>query len=578
MEAKWWWKVFFVILLVVISLLYLVPTVADKDSQGDAILPSWYPFKNSLRPGLDLKGGIHMVLGVEWEKALVDDAVHKAENLKDWCKDKQVPFDKIYSLADTHDIILTFKSKAEAEKYGPQVLEDWKILIPSPLEAPDENSLRITYDEREITNLKDGAIRQALDTIRRRIDPSGTGEMVIARQGESSILVQMPGFTNVDRARNLIGQTAQLEFRMVVETEEATRVFEKVKDNLPPGVKRSFEGNMDYISGAELKPMMDLVASMEIPVEFEVLFEKTPDDNIPDKFTYRSWTVFKRVELTGDKLEDARVYTDRTNKPYVSVDFNPEGSKIFAQVTGDNVGKKMAIVLDDEVRSAPVIKEKIPSGQAQITLGSMKSQQQLFQEARDLAVVLRAGALPAPVNFQEVRTVGATLGADSIAKGKRAIIVSGIAVMGFMAVYYNLAGVGACVALLLNLIFILASMVGFQATMTMPGLAGIALTLGMAVDANVIINERIREELRLGKTPRSAVETGYGKAFWTIFDSNITTALAAFVLWSYGSGPVQGFAITLLIGIAASMFTAIVVTRIMVDFYIARFKPTKLSV
>ena len=581
MDAKWWWKILFVLFLTVFSGLYLVPSLADKNAAGDPIVPSWYPFQKTLRPGLDLKGGIHMVLGVEWQKALVDDAVRKAENLKDWCNDdkQKIPYESIAPIQDTYDIQIVFKSAADLEKYGPEIMKTWQILKPAERAPENDRTMILTYDEAEIKNLREGAIKQALDTIRRRIDPTGTGEMVIARQGEDAILVQMPGFTNVDRARNLLGQTAQLEFQFVDESDESKNLFASVKDSLPAGVKRNVDSTgQDYIEGEDLATLMGVVKKIKVPANLEVLFEKTPNPKLPGKFTYRSWTLKRRVDLTGDKLDDARVYTDQTNKPYVSVDFNPEGARQFAKITEENVGKKMAIVLDGEVRSAPVIKEKIPNGRAQITLGSMTGQKQLFQDARDLAVVLRAGALPAPVNFQEIRTVGATLGADSIMKGERAIAISGLITIVFMMIYYNLAGVFATVALLLNILFILAALVGFQATVTLPGLAGIALTIGMAVDANVIINERIREELRLGKTPRSAVDTGYAKAFWTIFDANITTAIAAFVLWSYGSGPIQGFAITLLIGIAASMFTAIVVTRLLTDYVIVKFKPKSLSI
>jgi len=581
MDAKWWWKILFVLFLTVFSGMYLVPSLADKNEAGDPVVPSWYPFQKTLRPGLDLKGGIHMVLGVEWQKALVDDAVRKADNLKDWCDDdeRKIPYESIASIQDTHDIQVVFKTTDDLDKYGPQIMDTWQILKPSERVVEDERALVLTYDETEVTNLKEGAIKQALDTIRRRIDPTGTGEMVIARQGEDSILVQMPGFTNVDRARNLLGQTAQLEFQFVDESDDSKNIFGALNDSPLEGVKRSVDSSgQDYIEGENLTVLLGIVKTAKVPGNIEVLFEKIPNPKLPGKFTYRSWSLRRRVDLTGDKLDDARVYTDQTNKPYVSVDFNPEGARLFAKITEENVGKKMAIVLDNEVRSAPVIKEKIPNGRAQITLGSMVSQQQLFGDARDLAVVLRAGALPAPVNFQEIRSVGATLGADSIMKGQRAIAISGIITIIFMMIYYNLAGVFATVALLLNILFILAALVGFQATVTLPGLAGIALTIGMAVDANVIINERIREELRLGKTPRSAVDTGYAKAFWTIFDANITTAIAAFVLWSYGSGPIQGFAITLLIGIAASMFTAIVVTRLFTDFVILKFKPKSLSI
>jgi preprotein translocase subunit SecD len=334
-----------------------------------------------------------------------------------------------------------------------------------------------------------------------------------------------------------LGKTARLEFKMVAEDVDPQ---ESLKGNPPPGTNLLYERNVDPRTGAVT----------ENPI---VVQDKTV--------------------LTGDLLSDAQVRIDtRFNEPYVAIDFNAVGAKRFDQITAANVGKRMAIVLDDTVYSAPVIRERISGGSAQIS-GSFSE-----QEATDLAIVLRAGSLPAPVNILEDRTVGPSLGLDSINKGMLSVAVGGILVILAMVLYYKLAGVVANVALILNVVFIMAILSMFQATLTLPGIAGIVLTVGMAVDANVLIFERIREELRLGKTARAALEAGYSKAFLTIIDANITTLIAALVLFQFGTGPVKGFAVTLSIGIMASLFTAIFVSRVIFDFFLVRFQAKRLSI
>ena len=281
----------------------------------------------------------------------------------------------------------------------------------------------------------------------------------------------------------------------------------------------------------------------------------------------------ERTLLTGQSLENAQVkISDRFGEPYVAIKFNPQGAKDFDRITGENVNKRLAIILDGVVYSAPVIKERISGGDAQVT-GAFT-----MDDAKDLAIVLRAGSLPAPVKILEQRSVGPSLGQDSIDKGILSTIIGFLLVFVFMVIYYRWSGIVACIALLLNLVLLLGAMALFDATLTMPGIAGIVLTVGMAVDANVLIFERTREELRTGKTPRAAIDAGYTKAFLTIFDSNVTTLIAAVFLFQFGSGPVKGFAVTLTIGIIASMFTAIFVTRIIFDYFTWTRKIEKLSI
>jgi len=371
------------------------------------------------------------------------------------------------------------------------------------------------------TAAKEDAVDRALEVIRNRIDEFGVREPSIQKQGEDEIVVQLPGVTDRERAIDLIGKTALLEFKLV--SNEADKLKQALEGNIPEGfeLKRSQE---------EDEPLL----------------------------------LEKQAALTGDTLTNAAVRFDQSqfNEPVVTLKFNPEGAKKFADITSNNVGKRLAILLDGKVQSAPRIKEAIPSGEAVIT-GRFT-----IEQAQDLALVLRVGALPAPMYIEEERTIGPLLGQDSINKGVKASIIGGVLVFIFMVVYYLLAGIVANIALLLNLLIILGSLgmlpllfPGVSATLTLPGIAGIVLSLGMAVDANVLINERIREELTSGKSLRTAITNGYSKAFSAIFDSNLTTLIAAFLLFQFGTGPIRGFAVTLTIGLIASMFTAIVVTR-----------------
>ena len=369
---------------------------------------------------------------------------------------------------------------------------------------------------------KKDAPERALEIISNRVNQFGVSEPVIHRQGVDEIVVQLPGVTDRERALELIGRTALLEFNLVSDD--------------PQKLKDALDGKV--VTGYELK---------------ELNKEKL--------------LVAKKAALTGEYLVDASVeYSQQTfGQPYVSLEFDSKGAGAFDKITGDNVGRRLAIVLDGNVHSAPRINERISGGRAQIS-GSFSQ-----EEANDLAIVLRAGALPAPIIIEEERTVGPSLGRDSIRKGVRSVLIGGIAVVAFMAAYYLFAGLVANFTLLLNLIIIMGALAYFKATLTLPGIAGIVLTIGMAVDANVLIFERIREELRLGKHLLSAITSGYKKAFLTILDSNLTTLITAIILFQFGTGPVKGFAMTLSIGILASMFTALVVTRVILELAASRF-------
>jgi len=390
----------------------------------------------------------------------------------------------------------------------------------------------------ENVKIKD-AVDRATEIIRNRIDQFGVAEPMIAKQGDRWIVIQLPGIKDPKAAKDLIGKTALLEFRIVNNSKEANEVLDLMRDkNITP---EEFRNNPSAFP--EIEKIMPEGASV---------FESKEGS---------SYYVLDKAVLTGASLTNAKVdFGGQFGQPVVSIEFNKEGGRIFADVTDRNRERNLAIVLDEIVQSAPVIRSKIPDGKA-IIEGNFRA-----DDARLLATVLRAGALPAPVNVIEERTVGPSLGDDSIRKGFGSALIGLIVVLLFMVVYYRLSGLIADIALVINLVILMAVMSHFQFTLTLPGVAGIALTLAMAVDANVLILERIREELAAGKTARVAVDAGYQKVFLTIVDTNLTSLIAAVFLFQFGTGPIKGFAVTLSIGLIISMFTAIVVTKLIYDF------------
>mgnify|MGYP000014573960 FL=1 len=423
-----------------------------------------------------------------------------------------------------------------------------------------------------------GAVDRALEIIRNRVDQFGVSEPIIQRQGEDKILVQLPGVVDRERAREIIGKTALLEFKLVAEADELNKTLQCIEENfkkekgdtfyflsyfVPIGpdlyVRDDFYKDVDSL--LKLEP-----ATACIPAGYQFLWGKKI---YHEGIAYRPvYLVKEEPLLTGDAVLDAVPGVGTRDNPMgvrVDLTMTREARGKWAVITGANIGRRIAIVLDGVVYSAPVVRERIPSGRSQITLGNAT-----MEDAKTLAVVLKAGALPAPLKIVEERSVGPSLGADSIRAGIRALLLGTILVFVFMVVYYTKAGVLADLALILNLIFLLAILSAFRATLTLPGLAGIILTVGMAVDANVLIFERLREELKAGKTIRTAISTAYSKAFTTIFDANLTTFIAAIILYWFGTGPIKGFAVTLSIGLIASFFTALFVTRVIFDAWAAK--------
>ncbi|MFA7535011.1 MAG: protein translocase subunit SecD [Desulfuromonadales bacterium] len=525
------WRGLLVLSLLAFALVSLAPTFFPQS------IPAWWSKTfDPIHLGLDLQGGMHLVLGVDVEKAVesrVDSIVDQMENL---LREKDIVFKRI-SRSGANDLAITVYDQQAATRVDALMRENFPSLVAAQT-SEEGNFLAKRYrlSESEAEATRDYAVRQALETMRNRIDQFGVSEPTLQRQSDNRILVQLPGIKDPQRAIDLLGKTARLEFKMV----------------------------------ADVDPQEALRGTQ--PVDTQVLYERRIDPRT-GAISENPIVVQEKTILTGDQLADAQVRIDtRFNEPYVAIDFNAIGAKRFDQITAANVGKRMAIVLDDTVYSAPVIRERISGGSAQIS-GSFTE-----QEATDLAIVLRAGSLPAPVNILEDRTVGPSLGRDSIQQGILSVMIGGLLVVLAMGIYYRLSGLVANVALVLNLIFILALLSLFKASLTLPGIGGIVLTLGMAVDANVLIFERIREELHLGKTARAALDAGFSKAFLTIVDANVTTLIAALVLFQFGTGPVKGFAVTLSVGIIASLFTAIFVSRTIFDFFLDRRPVKRLSI
>lgn len=535
------WRLILIGSTIVLAVVFFLPNT-PLFSQ----MPEWWK-KNmpdkGITMGLDLQGGIHLVFEVEGEKAVELTTERIAQSLKDILSKKKLSAD----ITSSGMLITVASASMDVRK---AIEENYPIL------TPVETGARVVYkiSDKEAGRIRDGAADQALETIRNRIDQFGVAEPTIHRQGSNEIVVQLPGIKDPKRAIEIIGKTAQLEFKIV---DDSSAVAAEIPASIEPGEEENL-----------LKKFAE-----KIPADDEILFEKKVNR---ETGAVRKIPVLlkKQSALTGDLLKEARVSIDSSNfgQPYVSISFNAAGAKLFEDVTAANVKKRLAIILDTSVYSTPVIQERIGGGNAQIS-GSFS-----MDEAKDLAIVLKAGALPAPIKMLQNITVGPSLGTDSIEAGKRAGMLGTILVVIFMVIYYRLSGVIADFALVLNIVLLLGAMASLNATLTMPGIAGIILAIGMAVDSNVLMFERMRDELRSGKTPRAAVDSGYHKAFWTIFDSHVTTLITAAVLFQFGTGPIKGFAVTLSLGVSINLFTALIGTKTIFDIINSRHDVKKLSI
>lgn len=517
------WQIGFVIAVVVLGVLYALPNFVSKDSLAG--LPDWLPHRQ-VNLGLDLQGGSHLLLEVDLQAVVQEDMEALVDDVRVALRGARLGYTGLG--AREGRVRFALRDAAQADQ-AQALIEDIQPGLVVDHDA--QGRFQVAYDDDAREERLKQTVEQSIEIVRRRLDETGTREPTIQRQGDDRILVQLPGVDDPERIKDLLGKTAKLTFHMV---DHDADLAAAQRGRVPPGSMLVDRAETDRQPGQ------------------------------PDQLV-----VQRRVSVGGETLEDSKPRFVE-GQWVVTFTFDPRGAKRFADVTSNNVGRQLAILLDDEVVSAPVIRSPIVGGSGQIE-GNFT-----VETANDLSILLRAGALPAPLTVIEERSVGPGLGADSIAAGKLAAIIGLVLVVVVMVVFYGRFGLMADAALLINMLLILAALSVLQATLTLPGIAGIVLTVGMAVDANVLVFERIREELRNGRTPISAVDQGYRLATRTIIDANLTTFIAAALLFQFGSGPVKGFAVTLAIGLLTSMFSAIMLTRVIVALWLRRTRPSRL--
>jgi preprotein translocase subunit SecD len=616
MDRGWYIRFGFFASLLVVATLALWPSL---DTWVPA--PRWVKktFTGRIAPGLDIRGGLRLAYEVEVEEAIRDIRDRRADQLSDeLCRalgvcseDEPITREQREQLrqkvtvrsAGDRGLTATFVNAADAAKLDAALVERLADVRES---SRDGRVVTLELRADRLENIRDLAVEQAKQTVSNRIDELGLRETSITSR-DNDIIIEIPGADEsaFNRIRAIVSQTARLEFKIVDDDSEYVAGL----SDLPEGITRSSE----QVSAGTSKPsvvVQYLVAEGEGSREKLAAYVATLEaaEGFPEGRTlavgklereeprrssknrngaaasteaWRTYLLYSRADVSGEMIDDAFVANDpQTQKPYVSLQFKPgnAGADVFERLTGQNVKRRFAIVLDDRVESAPVIQTRIGGGRAQITLGGMRDYQTVMNEARDLVVVLKAGALPAPIRPSNEQLIGPTLGRDAIAQAGIGGLVSILLVAIFMAVYYQLGGVIADVMVTANVLFLLATIAFFEGTLTLPGVAGIALTVGMSVDANVLINERIREELRAGKSPRSAVEQGFSRAFQAIFDGQFTTMLSAIVLFQYGTGPIKGFAVTLGIGVLISIFTGVFCSRIAFDWLVRGLRVQNLRI
>jgi preprotein translocase subunit SecD len=587
MRRSWWWRAALFGLVTLLACVYLVPTLIPDPARRPAIVRK-LNLQKRIRRGLDLAGGLRLVYAVDIDKAVsskVDQIASALEgNIHTGTPDVAVRRES------RDQIIFEFKKAGDIDKLNDDVLADFRDDLDQVGRDEAKGVVRYRLDPDRVAQIKELSLREAIKRINDRVDRFGMTEPNTYRRG-SDIVVELPGLEphEFERIKSIVGRTAQLEFKLVAD--EATDYMRRVAATLTPGGPISSQtdrwrdpktgGSYAFIylearARAELETFIgSLTGDLAVPDGREFGYEDlSKREGAGGQSSWRAYLLYRRAGVTGDYLTNAEVAFSRdTGAPEVVFSLNRQGGDLMGKLTGNNVGRRMAIVLDDTVTSAPIIQAQI-NRSGSITLGTSLEPGQLHEEARELAAVLRSGSLPAPLTRTSQYQVGRTLGDDAVAKAELSMAIGAGAVILFMLIYYRLAGLIANIAMILNLLYMLATLAWFEAALTLPGIAGLVLTIGMAVDANIIIYERIREELRAGKSPRAAVDAGFSRAFWTVFDAHVTTFVAGVVLYSYGSGPIRGFAITLLVGIVANLLTSVWISRWMFDFVVHRRRDT----
>jgi len=571
--------------ITVLAVLYLGPSIpAPYDQKVPAFVKRI--FTKKIQPGLDLQGGLHLVYSVDIDKAIGAKVDRIASDIEERLAVKTKGF-KI-DREGRDEILFTFTPPSDSAKLDDKVLDNYRNAVDEISRDSGAGQVRLRLDPDQAAEVKEYALRQGIETIRGRVDKFGVAEPTILKRGDD-IVIELPGLKPEDfeRIKQIIGRTAQLEFKLVDDgaeymTKVAASVTQGGKITVVPEPWTDKNGTQHNNISIRTPVRTDLEAfvagltgELEVPKDREFGYEEiqasSPDGTeVVGKTVWRAYLLHRRASVTGEYLAAAELsYDQQTNRPEVAFTMDRQGAVLMERLTGQNVGRKMAIVLDGKINSAPEIQSQIGE-RGRITLGGFGDPFKAQQEAKDLVAVLRSGALPAPLTKSYESQVGPTLGADTVADAKWAMLIGAFAVVLFMLIYYRTAGVIANIAMMLNVVFMLAILAAFEAALTLPGIAGLVLAVGMAVDANIIIYERIREELRAGKSARSAVDAGFSRAFWTVFDAHVTNLMAAVVLYSYGSGPIRGFAVTLVIGILSNIATAVYMSRWMFELMLGR--------
>jgi len=598
MDRGWYFRLAIVVGSSLLGFLALWPSVDRWLPCPDIVKET---FDNRINPGLDIKGGLRLMYEVEVDEYIRDRRDRLAEQVQRRCgvligvvpEEEVDDIDKAklaeiqqrckIERVDKDDgavraIRMTFSNQEDANKLSKTWVKDYfrDLRVASGV---GDLVVDLHMREEQLANMRETAVRQSERTITNRIDSMGVLEpTVIARPNDGDIIIEIPGAqeSSFERIKSIISRTAQLQFKIVDDESDSRSIF-----TAPP---QGIYLNADSQAYAEAfgedarERLRAYIATLPVPDDHEISIGRQDPDPERGGEGWRTYYMYRVADATGEDLDDASVGFDpQSGSPEVDFTMNTRGASRMADLTGRNIGKRMAIVLDDRVESAPVIQGQI-GARGRITLGAYLDRNELLQEAKDLVVVLQAGALPAPLRPANEQLIGPTLGQDSVRKGAVAALVGIILVLIFMASYYQVAGLVADAMVLLNLQLLLGTMAGIGATLTLPGVAAIALTVGMAVDANVLITERIREELRLGKSPRSAVEQGYARAYSSVFDSQLTTAIAGIVLWQFGTGPIKGFATMLLIGIGTSLFTGTFCSKVLFDWLVRGARVQRLRV
>ncbi len=549
---------------VVLALILIVPNFVDVNKVG------WWPAKK-LNYGLDIQGGLHLVMGVDVDSVVATTILRQTQVIKSEVAKEGVvikDFDMKNAKAGEFNVLVS--STEDAKKVEAYIQKAY----PTDLQIVSSSAekVELKYFDATLIEQKQNVIRQAIETLRNRIDEFGVAEPSITQQGADRILVQLPGMADAEKAKQLINTTAKLDF-MIVSYEKSQEELRKLIDE----AEKAGTYTMASLKYTEYVTRLNADLQSKLPAKTAVYFEKSENAKSMEVGSV-PYLLKTDTDLTGDFLDNASVGFGQYGEPEVSIRFNPVGAVKFGELTEKHINQQMAVVLDKVVKTAPKINTKIPNGQAVITLGNSGSRDDSMNEAKLISTALRAGSLPAALEQLEERRVGPSLGRDALDRAKVASYIGSILVILFMIIYYKSMGVVSTVALVINIICVFALLASLGATLTLPGIAGMALTVGFAVDANVLINERIKEEFHKGATVKAAVAEGYSKAMSAILDSNITVAATAIILLYFGTGPVRGFAVTLLIGIATTLFSNVFVSKVIVDNLVHRFGVQKISV